>query len=107
MDGLQAETLSKEAGDLEAAIDAEVKLRAESGAGGGSAAAAVEGEVPAVNGVSFNDAAAAAVEAGQGHEPSASVPAPETAAPAEEGTDALDAFMSDMAKQAEADKVCR
>lgn len=92
--GLQAETLSKEAAELEAAIAAEVQLRAGSQNGGAAAA----GDEAAGSRAAAADGADAASDQPSANGSAAAPPEPEAA-------DALDAFMNDMVKQAEAEMV--
>jgi hypothetical protein len=113
----QAESLTKEAAELEAAIAAEVWLRAgqqDDGAAAPTATAApAAATAPAAAAVAADTSAtangsAAGSSAAADRQPPANGAADAAAAPepAPEA-DALDAFMHDMAEQAEADKVSR
>lgn len=102
---LQAEALTKEAAELEAAIAAEVRLRSSKQDGGAAAAPAALAAAAVDTSATVNGSAAGSSAAAD-HQPPADNAASAAAAadPAPEA-DALDAFMHDMAEQAEADKV--
>lgn len=113
---LQAESLTKEAAELEAAIAAEVRLRTGEQGDGAATPAAAAAAAPAVaaaadTSATANGSAAGSSAAADSQQPAdcaaitGSAASAAAAQASEPEADALDAFMHDMAEQAEADKV--